>query len=314
MNAEDYLEQDLRSISVHEAGHWVVSALGFGIPATMTIDIGEDDTLTGGWCPREFSGSKFETGCVGWAGVVAEHLLGTVWRYRTPLLFPLTEETLSQWHWEALFYLRELSASDYQHIVGYPHTDESLRHAVRILLRHRAKLEVAAALLAERTRRQIDERWAGIPRPPATVQPWTLAEFTRAMEANGDGAGMFKAFVRSELARSENWRTVQAQIAERGLPEGAQPPSLESWTAARLAAHETQGIADRQSWRVLARSFCTWQVQRPRFDSAVTEAATPAPAPHSDGPGEAVAVAVGPAPTPNKPAARPRRKQKRRKK
>jgi hypothetical protein len=257
MNDAD-IEVRLRSVTVHEAAHFVVATEGFGIPATMKVDVAEDDTLAGGWCFREFPGDSFAASCVGWAGLVGEHLVGAVFPARTPLLFPLGDKTAGRWHHEALFFLDELSEADRQGIVGYRHTEESLRFTVRLLSRNRAELEENAALLAERTRKEIEARWNGIRRPPETSPPWHLGQFVAAMDPDAE---TFRAFVSTRVEQSPEWLIVQRYIAEHRLPDGAPLPSLEAWTATRLADYESRGIPDRQSWRTLGRAFLTWRQQ-----------------------------------------------------
>lgn len=128
----------------------------------MKIDVDDEARMRGGWCFRDFRGNRFEAACIGWAGIEAEHLLNHVDRLRTPLLFPLTETTIAKWHWEALYFLNELSDSDRQHIVGHPDTLETCQHAFRILSRKVREIGMDAKLLADRTRIERGQKLAAL--------------------------------------------------------------------------------------------------------------------------------------------------------
>jgi hypothetical protein len=80
-----------------------------------------------------------------------------------------------------------------------------------------------------------------------------------AMGCNGDGVEMFKAFMCDRVALSHNWQLVQDHITKHGLAAGAEPPSLDTWTAARLATYGARGILDRTEWLAEAKAFRTWQ-------------------------------------------------------
>jgi hypothetical protein len=148
---ETLFEADLESLAVHEISHMLV-AFSQGIPATVKMQIADDGSLSGGFCERDFAGSKFESAVVGWAGVIGEHLLNRVSRHSTPLLYPLTEATIVKWHWEALFFLNELSDGDRRHVSGHLDTLESCQHCFRILSKRTAEIRQDARLLADKTR------------------------------------------------------------------------------------------------------------------------------------------------------------------
>jgi hypothetical protein len=151
-NEADQFEADLDSLAVHEISHFHV-AIFFGIPARVKMVIEDDGWLRSGFCEREFEGQKFEAACVGWAGVLGEHLLNRVHRCRTPLLFSsVTEANLSKFHWEVSFHFNELSDADRQHIVRHADTLESCQHTFRILSKKLREIEADAKLLADRTR------------------------------------------------------------------------------------------------------------------------------------------------------------------
>jgi hypothetical protein len=154
-------EADLESLAIHEMSHFHV-AISFGIPARVKMQVTDDGWLRSGFCEREFEGRKFEAACIGWAGVMGEHLLNRVHSQRTPLLFPLTEATIVKWYWEAMFFLNELSDGDRQHIVGHADTLETCQHAFRILTKRIHEIEADAKLLTAHTRKEVAAKLAAV--------------------------------------------------------------------------------------------------------------------------------------------------------
>jgi hypothetical protein len=154
-------EADLESLAIHEMSHFHVT-ISFGIPARVKMQVTDDGKLRSGFCEREFEGQKFEAACIGWAGVMGEHLLNRVHSQRTPLLFPLTEATIVKWYWEAMFFLNELSDGDRQHIVGHADTLETCQHTFRILSKKISEIKADAKLLAAHTRKEVAAKLAAI--------------------------------------------------------------------------------------------------------------------------------------------------------
>jgi len=261
----DQFEADLEALTIHEAGHWHAS-VAFGIPAAMRIDMDAEGHLVGGWCFRDFHGSKFEGACIGWAGVMAEHMLNRVWRHRTPLLFsPLTEANLSKFHWEASFFLNELSVEDRQHIVAHTDTLESCQAAFRILSKRIGEIEADAKLLADRTRKEVaaklaaaDERkWGRIPRPPHI--PATHADFLN--QVCGNDAERFEQFIVSRAAlHLTNNRTMKIEDAKLSL--GA---AFDDAVAISMNLQRKQyggDFPDQDSWLSAARDFLNWTSEK----------------------------------------------------
>jgi len=160
----EQFEASLTAIAVHEAGHFECS-IALAIPATMRLTVDAEGNLSGGFCERDFSGSDFDRSCVSWAGIIAENLCARHCRCSAKSLFPLNEEYLFRWHEEISFFLSRgegFSTSDRNGIICVKNTFESCCHAYRILSKRIREIEQDAALLVDRTRREIAEKLAAL--------------------------------------------------------------------------------------------------------------------------------------------------------
>ncbi len=155
---DELAEADLYAVAVHEMGHWHL-AFALGIPATVVIKVTDDGKISGGLCISEFKAHDFESACFGWAGIMAEHMFGAVYRNRPQqLLFPLNEDYLPKWHHEAAYFLNVpgmFSDSDRHHIIKHRDTLETCKHTFRILARKADEIKADARLLANRYRPDI---------------------------------------------------------------------------------------------------------------------------------------------------------------
>ena len=85
-----------RVMAAHESGHKVMY-LRFGIQSEVALEFDAEKRLLGAvTSPQEGSLTRFERAAVGWAGIVAEYLLGLVLRAR-PEIPNLTAASLVEW-------------------------------------------------------------------------------------------------------------------------------------------------------------------------------------------------------------------------
>jgi hypothetical protein len=165
-------EADLQAVAIHESGHFE-ACLALGVPATMKIEIDDAGNIREGLCWQGFELPKYETSVFSWAGVVAEHLSGCIYRFSPQILFPLDAERLFRWHGEASFFLDPrlrlkpergaFSEEDRAGIVGVlpgGTTLESCQAAYRILSKRISELKDDARLLADKTRIERNQKMA----------------------------------------------------------------------------------------------------------------------------------------------------------
>jgi hypothetical protein len=171
---DELAEADLRAIAVHEMGHFHL-LLALNIPGTVEMQIDDNGTILGGCCFNEFAAPTFESACYGWAGIVAEHICGTVYRHGPQLMFPLNEDALTKWHHEAAYYLNvpgKFSDSDRRLIIGHRDTLEACQHTFRILSGKADEIKADARLLADRYRPGIAAKKLAADRADLASKQW----------------------------------------------------------------------------------------------------------------------------------------------
>jgi hypothetical protein len=161
-----------RLVGTHEAGHFVLCSR-FGIEAEAGAVFGVDGNISGGITqlfaqPSGFN-ARFQAACIGWGGIVAEHLNSCVLR-RVPGIPPLDCNTVERWS-EAIckcWYL--LSGEDWQAIRSWWDKASTARFALKSLLSPRGNrlfFETSECLVesARREHMRLQEDLGCAPRP-----------------------------------------------------------------------------------------------------------------------------------------------------
>jgi hypothetical protein len=149
---ENTFTPDSHRVAAHEAGHFMACS-HFRIYADPVV-FGEHDKrpasdgrLLAGECRMDKNGTPFQNAVIGWCGVLAEHVLGLPEKTLSPS-FPLTKETLREFHSMAMCNFERLSLGDQLMIAEYkPSCFLPFKTAFRILTRNKSKLRRLASML-----------------------------------------------------------------------------------------------------------------------------------------------------------------------